>query len=164
MKLTWGETALFWTMVIASFVLVFGVAVLPDCRRSMALERRLTEMDQSNQKLASHIRELEAEKEALQKDPFYVEKLARRMMNLRRPGEKVVLSLVTNTVQEDTQCVKPNDPPGSVFCEVMDRLEPLATNGALRLVAVVLALANLLAAFVLFGRDDSTQSAGFCSL
>ena len=163
-RLTWGEAALFWTMVVASFVLVFGVAVLPDCRRSMALERRLAEMRQSNEDLAARLHNLENEKLALEKDPFYVEKLARRTMNLRRPGEKVVLSLVTNASAQEPQEVKPNNPPGSVLYEVTGRLEPLATNGALRLMAVVLALANLLTAFVLFGRDDAGQSAGSYTL
>lgn len=162
--MTWTEAALFWTMVIASFILVFGVAVLPDCRRSLALENRLSEMRQANAKLAARLAELEGERLALEKDPFYVEKLARSMMSLRRPGEKVVLTLVSQKDRSDASTVRPNNPPGSVLSEVMTRLEPLVTNGALRLVAVVLALANLLAAFVLFGRDDQSDPIGISPL
>jgi len=157
-RLSWGETLLFWTMVLASFVLGFAVAVLPDCRRSLALEQRLDEMRQANDQMAAHVAELDREKQALEKDPFYVEKMARRALNLRRPGEVTVISLVPSDPADDETCVKPHDPPGSVLCEVMSRLEPFATNRAVRLLAVVLALANLLVAFVLFGRDDSRSA------
>jgi len=156
-KLTWGERALFWTMVAASFGLVFGVAVLPACRKSIALEQRLTEMRQSNQQIAESIETLKLEGEALQKDSFYVEKLARKMGNLRRPGETVVVSLVQPVDDKDTRVAALNSPSGSVMTEVMERLEPLATNGLVRFVAVVLALGNMLAAFVLFGRDDGAE-------
>jgi cell division protein FtsB len=152
-KLNMGETVLFWTMVIASFLLVFTVAVLPTCRKSMALEQRVAQMRQSNERLASRLQELESECVALETDPFYVERLARRTMNLRRPGETVVLSLVKGSAEHEYVNAKLNAPAPSVLCDVVNRLAPLATNRALRFMAIVLALANLLAAFILFGRD-----------
>jgi cell division protein FtsL len=145
-------------MVLASFALVFGVAVLPDCRRSLALEQRLSAMRQANKQLSDHLCDLQHEKTALSKDPFYIEKLARRTMSMRRPNEVVYISLVKGVKQNDTLNVRPDNPPPTALTEVMGMLEPLATNGALRLLAVVLALANLLAAFLLFGRDDARKS------
>jgi cell division protein FtsB len=163
-RLTRGEAVLFWTMVVASFVLVFAVAVVPDCRRSMALDQKLAEMRKANDELAARVNELKQEKQALEKDPFYVEKLARRMMSLRRPGEVVMISLANAASEHEQEVVTPNDPPASAVSEVMYHLEPFATNGVVRLFAVVLALGNMLAAFVLFGREGTGGDAGSCHL
>ena len=147
---------LFWLMVMASFALIFAVAVLPDCRRSMVLQHKLAEMERANGELARRVKRFEREKLALQNDPFYIEKLARRMFGVQRPGETIVPSVVPGYRTAEPIAPLPDRPPRSILVEVMERLRPLATNQTVRVVAVVLALVNLLAAFLLFGHAEST--------
>ena len=146
---------LFWLMVIASFALIFAVAVLPDCRRNMALQHKLAEMERTNNELARRVKRFERKKLALQNDPFYVEKLARRMFGVQRPGETIVPSVITGCRTAEPAPPIPDRPPPNILAEVMERLQPLATNQTIRTVAVALALVNLLAAFLLFGHTES---------
>ena len=149
------EAVLFWSMVVASFALVFAVAVLPDCQRSMALQRKLTEMRRANVELAGRVHSLETETDALRHDAFYVEKLARRMLNVRRPGELIVLGIAPEFAADEVPNENPEPPPASILCQVMGRLDPFASDPSIRVAALVLALFNLLAAFLLFGHTES---------
>ncbi len=159
----WPEVVIFWSMVLASFGLVFAVAVLPDCRRSVVMESKVVELRQANQTLAERVDSLETEREALNNDPFYIEKMARRMLGLRRPGESVVIGMAGDYAPQEAQRPAPSALPSSIVCEVIARLEPFATDPAVRLMAVVLALVNLLAAFLFFGRVDNSIPVRRCS-
>ncbi len=148
------EVVLFWSMVVASFALVFAVAVLPDCRRNMALQQKLGEMRRANVELAGRVQGLEAETNALRHDAFYVEKLARRLLNLRRPGESIVLGIAPEFAEEELPDEMPEAPPASILYQVMGLLKPFSGDPSIRIAALVLALFNLLAAFLLFGQVD----------
>ena len=147
-----ASTALFWAMVLTSFALVFAVAVLPALRRGLAMDVKLAELRRANSELAQRVQALEKERWALENDAFFVEKLARRMLRLQRPGEMRVSSIQPRFENEEPRAEQPEGVPPSILVDLMQRLDPLATNQAIRLIAVCLALVNLLAAFMFFGQ------------
>lgn len=84
-RTTWTEA------VVLAAVLALGAWFVRDARMASgsgdALARRLTDLESRRERLAEEARKAEAERIALERDPFAVERRLRERLGRSRPGE-----------------------------------------------------------------------------
>ncbi|MFH1024507.1 MAG: septum formation initiator family protein [Planctomycetota bacterium] len=78
---------LVWLMVAVGTALLGGLALLPDLQRNQVLAAEIRRLDADIRHLGGEVASLTREKVALESDPVYVERWARKNYNLKRPGE-----------------------------------------------------------------------------
>jgi len=166
------STFFFWLMTLAGLALVFMVATLPALSRNRALNQELKRLEEENSRLRERLGHLRLEGQALRTDPVYNEALARRELGLVKPGERVFwtppatlqdspdspLKPVSSAVTPGDGEAKPAPPwlarlgaPGRYLAAALHRL---TTDTAARKDGLLLAMAMLTAAFLLFGRQE----------
>ena len=152
------STILFWTMVLAGLGLLFLVAALPVVRQRHTMEVMVEQMTARNVALFDELDRLEKEQIALTGDPFYVEKLARRSLNMTREGEMQVTIVPAGyqshrrTAERQMGTVQPVG-----LYRMYTTLKALAEDNLLRQVAIILGGATVIAGILLFGRSFETD-------
>ena len=152
---------LFWTLAFVGLGLLFLVAALPIVHRRDDMEGRVQRMTEENQALRTQNDYLEKEQVALLKDPFYIEKIARRELNMRRPGEMQVH--VVPVHYETRMIVRPAAAESVATLDVdLSRLyatlRPLVEDDILRRAALILGALTFIAGVVLFGREQKVRN------
>ena len=151
---------LFWMLTLAGLGLLFLVLGLPLVRRHQTMETMSQQMETRNQALRSDVERLLAERDALLYDAFYVEKVARRDLNMSRRGEDEVrvlpASFTTHRATAEQQ-INTSHPVG--LWRLYGTLRVLAEDSLIRQVAVILGGLAVIAAVLLFGRSAQKQPA-----
>ena len=82
----------------ATFCISTSVQLLfvPLWHQRLSLQREIRRLDAEIVRLEALEKQQQAEIEALKNDPLFVERVARSMMNLAKPGETIII--FTNTV------------------------------------------------------------------
>jgi cell division protein FtsB len=166
-------TFFFWLLALAGVVLAFTIATLPALARNRSLDREVEKLEQENSRLREQLNHLSLEEQALKNDRFYNEALARRDLGLVRPGERVAwtppgqlrdLSLPpTSAGTRSTSCEVESASVWSGFARlgalgpyVNRALEKLTSSRDTRRDGLLLSLALLAAALLLFGQPDQS--------
>lgn len=170
------STFLFWLMTLAGLALVFMVATLPALSRNRALNQELKRLEEENGQLRQRLGHLRLEGQALHTDPVYNEALARRELGLVKPGERVFWTPPSSLWSPSDSLLKPISAarpgrnteaaavpswlarlgaPGRYLTGALHRL---STDTAARKDGLLLAMAMLTAAFLLFGRQEKPSS------
>lgn len=176
-------TVLFWVMALAGVALAFTVATLPALARNRALDEQVQKLEQENTQLREQLNHLTLEEQALKDDRFYNEALARRELGLVKPGERIAwtppgqlqqLSLppASGGLRSTSQATEASSSwsgltrLGALGPYLGRVLDELTTNQDVRRDGILLSLALLAAALLLFGQPDQSsptqkvQSAG----
>ena len=169
------STFFFWLMTLAGLALVFMVATLPALSRNRVLNQELKRLEEENGRLRLRLGHLRLEGQALHTDPVYNEALARRELGLVKPGERVFwtppssLRRSSDSLLNPTSAARPGrnteataapswlarlGGPGRYLTGALHRL---STDTAARKDGVLLAMAMLTAAFLLFGQKERTR-------
>ncbi len=150
---------LFWLLVVAGLGLLLLVLGLPLVRQLQTMETMQAQMDARDRALKTDVARLSAERDALLYDPFYVEKVARRDLNMSRKGEEQ-LQLVSASYASTRVCAEQHintaHPVG--LWRLYGMLNVLAEDTLLRQIACVLAGLSVVAAVLLFGRGARKQT------
>lgn len=143
----------FWALIFAGIGLLFLVVGLPVVRHRHTMDVVVEQMTGRNVALYGQLDRLKKERLALLGDPFYVEKLARRNLHMRRAGEMQVGVTPTTYSRHlrDAQHHITTTPPVGLW-RVYETLNALAEDSLFRRIAVGLALLTVIAGFLLFGR------------
>jgi cell division protein FtsB len=164
-------TVLFWLMALAGVALAFTVATLPALARTRALDQQVQELEQENTQLREQLNHLTLEEQALKNDRFYNEALARRELGLVKPGERIAwtppgrlrdlpltpASASIRTAGQETRGASVwsgLERLGALGPYVSRALEQLTTNRDTRRDGLLLSLALLAAALLLFGQPE----------
>lgn len=83
-----AKKKLIWTLFLASAALV--IIFLPGMSRYHQLKARQAKLDDRIEKLKKSELNLRREQEKLQKDPTYIEKVAREKLLVTKKGETIV--------------------------------------------------------------------------
>jgi len=168
------STIFFWVMAVAGLALVVAAVMLPILARNSSLNRELQRLEQENDGLREQIKHFQLEEQALRSDPVYNETLARRELGLVKPGERSVWSpprrppTLTHSRPDRASAsgsaeLPPSWPalarlgfPGRYLSRAFSRL---ATDLSARRDGLLLAMAMLTAAFLLFGRHEKPTDA-----
>jgi len=168
-------TVLFWLMALAGVALAFTVATLPALARNRALDEQVQKLEQENTQLREQLGHLTLEEQALKTDRFYNEALARRELGLVKRGERIAwtpptrlrdLSIppVSGSIRaagQETQGASVwsgFERLGALGPYVGRALEQLTTNRDTRRDGLLLSLALLAAALLLFGQPDQSSA------
>jgi len=167
-------TFLFWLLALAGVVLAFTVATLPALARNRALDREVQKLEQENSRLREQLNHLTLEEQALKDDRFYNEALARRELGLVKPGERAVWTppsrLRDVSLPSTVGSARPHGEEtesasvwsgfewlGALGPCVSRTLERLTSNQDSRRDGLLLSLALLAAALLLFGQPDQSS-------
>ncbi len=166
------STFFFWLMTLAGLALVFMVATLPALSRNRALNQELKRLEEENGRLRLRLGHLRLEGQALHTDPVYNEALARRELGLVKPGERVfwtppssLRSLSDSPLKRASSALTPGSSnatpawpwlarPGAPGRYLTGALHRLSTDTGARKDGLLLAMAMLTAAFLLFGQKE----------
>jgi len=80
----------FWMLIFAGFALFALAAVSPKYAENVKLQRAIARSEKEIEALQKEFKRLEAIEEALKKDPFYTELMARRELRMAKPGEEEI--------------------------------------------------------------------------
>jgi cell division protein FtsB len=151
---------LFWALVMAGMGLLFLVVSLPVVRQRHTMEVMARQMTACNVELYDQLDRLEKERVALLCDPFYVEKLARRNLNMCRAGEMQVNITPTSydrRFRDAEQQLITARPLG--LWRVYETLGAMVEDSILRKLALVLGGLTIVAGVVMFGRSIANERA-----
>ncbi|HUW57313.1 MAG TPA: septum formation initiator family protein [Planctomycetota bacterium] len=153
------NTLLFWTLILATLGLLFLVTGLPVIRQRHTLDVMVEQMTARNVVLYDQVDRLDRQRVALVNDPFYIEKLARRRLNMCRPGETQFT--ITPTTYDGHRLsaerhISGADPVG--LWRLYGSLGAIAEDRMLRRAALVLSALTGIGALVLFGRGVRRRS------
>ncbi len=73
--------------VIVIIIILGALLTYPAYLELRKYRRHLARLDEENKSLEETNRDLQSEAEALENDPFYIEKVARESLGLIKPGE-----------------------------------------------------------------------------
>jgi hypothetical protein len=161
-------------MALAGVALAVTVATLPALARNRTLDEQVRKLEQENGQLRQQLSHLTLEEQALKDDRFYNEALARRELGLVKPGERVVWTppgqLRDLSIPPASGNIRSTDQATEASCAwsgftrlgalgpyVGRALEQLTTNQDVRRDGVLLSLALLAAALLLFGQPDQSS-------
>ena len=149
------NAVLFWALTAAAMGLLFLVTGLPVIRQRHTMEVMVEQMTARNVALYDRLDRLEKERVALLSDPFYVEKLARRNLNMCRAGEMQVRVTPTSYDRQRRTAerhITTTQPVG--LSRLYGSMGALAEDRLLRRAALILSALTGIAALVLFGRGQ----------
>ena len=169
-----AATFFFWLLALAGVILAFTVATLPALARNRALDEQVLKLEQENSRLREELNHLTLEEQALKDDGFYNEALARRELGLVKPGERIAwtppgrlrdlpltpVSASIRTAGQETRGASVwsgLERLGALGPYVTRALEQLTTNRDTRRDGLLLSLALLAAALLLFGQPDQSS-------
>ncbi len=145
---------LFWMLTLAGLGLLFLVLGLPLVRQHQTMETMAEQMEARNLALRGSVERLLSERDALLYDPFYVEKVARRDLNMTRRGEEQVqivpASFTRHRITAESH-ISTSHPVG--LWRIYGTLRVLAEDGLIRQIALILAGVTVIAGVLLFGRS-----------
>jgi len=165
----------FWLLAVAGLGVFFAVTTVPTLSRNLRLNQQVEKLEEENTKLRERLEHLRLEEQALRSDPFYNETLIRREFGLVPAGERILWTPPTALAQETGRypfaagSTAPADSEpswpllsslgraGGYITRALDRL---ASDPAARRDGVLMALALLTAAFLVFGRQEEDPLTG----
>lgn len=151
---------LFWALMLAGMGLLFLAVALPVTRKRHTMEVMVDQMRARNVEIYDQFDRLDKERVALVSDPFYVEKLARRNLNMCRPGETQVRITTTShhrRLRSAQRHLTATRPVG--LWSLYRPLAALAEDSLLRQVALLLGGFTIFAGIILFGRSEDRSRA-----
>jgi cell division protein FtsB len=141
-----GSGWIYWPLCLIACALVALAVLGPEEERRLDLEQQCARMQAEVQSLAQARDQLEAAREALEKDPTYVEQVARHELGAVRPGE---IRLPQPDEFASVRFQPPADPTPTAppvlgflasFADPQVRLVVLVVGGMLLAAAVILSL------------------------
>jgi cell division protein FtsB len=154
------QGVLFWVLTVTGLALLALVLILPLVRQHQTMDIMVQQMQARNDKLNADATRLLSERDALLYDAFYVEKLARRDLNMTRKGEEQV-SIIPATYDRYRVSAESHintaNPVG--LWRLYGMLHVLAEDTLIRQVAVILGGLTVISAILLFGRAARPQRA-----
>jgi len=149
-----GASLAFWLLMLMGMSQIFAVAILPRIDANAQARQRFAVIDADNARIRQQLRQLRKTKDALSDDPFYIEFLARRELNLIRPGEQALPGVVSirggraqaTSSNLDERWVVPHSLRFMVF------------EDSKRMIIFAIALAQIGLAFVISYRSHTVRS------